>query len=84
MSAIAGYVGEAAPAVLDAMLAAVSYRGDRNDTATAPGVGIGYRMWSGRPGKSGGVYRDGNVLCAVSGSFAPAVPSPAADLPHIL
>ncbi|HUR53646.1 MAG TPA: asparagine synthase-related protein, partial [Gemmataceae bacterium] len=54
------------------------------DTATAAGVGIGYRMWSGRPGKSGGVYRDGNVLCAVSGSFAPAVPSPAAELPHIL
>jgi asparagine synthase (glutamine-hydrolysing) len=84
MSAIAGYVGNADPSVLEAMLAAVSYRGDKNDTATAPGVGIGYRMWSGRPGKSGGVHREGGVLCAVSGSFAPAVPSPAAELPHIL
>jgi asparagine synthase (glutamine-hydrolysing) len=84
MSAIAGYVGNADPSVLERMLAAVSYRGDVNDTATLPGVGIGYRMWSGRPGKSGGVHRDGNVLCAVSGSFAPPVSSPAAELPHVV
>src|SRR5262245_22748116 len=84
MSAIAGYVGDTDPAVLEKMLAAVSYRGDKNDTATVPGAGFGYRMWSGRPGKSGTVHRDGTTLCAVSGSFAPPVSSPAAELPHIL
>ena len=58
MSAIAGYVGDADPAVLQKMLDAVSYRGDKSDTAHVPGAGIGYRMWSGRPGKSQGVHRD--------------------------
>lgn len=84
MSAIAGYVGAADPWVLDRMLAAVAYRGDRSDTATVPGAGIGYRMWSGRPGKSAGVHRDGSTLAAVSGSFAPPVPSPAAELCALL
>ena len=84
MSAIAGYVGAADPGVLDRMLAAVSYRGDKSDTATAPGAGVGYRMWSGRPGKSSGVHRDGATLAAVSGSFAPPVASPAAELPALL
>ena len=76
MSAIAGYVGDADPGVLDVMLAAVDYRGDKSDTASVHGVGIGYRMWSGRPGKSQGVHRDGDVLAAVSGSLAPPVTSP--------
>src|SRR5262245_25050455 len=80
MSAIAGYVGDADPAVLDRMLAAVSYRGDRSDTASVAGAGIGYRMWSGRPGKSMAVHRDGATLAAVSGSFAPRVVSPAAEI----
>jgi len=84
MSAIAGYVGNADPAVLDKMLDAVAYRGDRSDTAHANGAGIGYRMWSGRPGKSSGVHRDGNSLSAVSGSCVPRVDSPAAELPAIL
>ena len=69
MSAIAGYVGNADPGVLEKMLDAVSYRGDKNDTAKAPGVGIGYRMWSGRPGKSGGVA----VLSASSPSSGVSV-----------
>jgi asparagine synthase (glutamine-hydrolysing) len=84
MSAIAGYVGDADPAVLDCMLAAVDYRGDNSDTATPPGAGIGYRMWSGRAGKSQGVSRNGNVVAVVSGSFAPPVKSPGEDLQAVL
>jgi asparagine synthase (glutamine-hydrolysing) len=84
MSAIAGYVGDADPAVLDRMLATVDYRGDKTDMVAVPGAGIGYRMWSGRPGKSQGVHRSGNVLAVVSGSFAPPTPSPAAVLPAVL
>ncbi|MBA4189221.1 MAG: hypothetical protein C0467_14590 [Planctomycetaceae bacterium] len=84
MSAIAGYVGNADPGVLERMLAAVSYRGDRSDIAQVPGAGIGYRMWSDRPGKSSGVHHAGNTLAAVSGSFAPRVDSPASVLPAIL
>jgi asparagine synthase (glutamine-hydrolysing) len=83
LSAIAGYVGNAASDVLDRMLAAVSYRGDKSDTASVPGAGIGYRMWSGRPGKSSAVHCDGRSLAAVSGSFAPPVASPAAELPGL-
>lgn len=64
MSAIAGYLGAADPSVLDRMLTAVAYRGDRSDTASVPGAEIGYRMWSGRPGKSAGAHRDGNTLAA--------------------
>src|SRR5438270_872799 len=84
MSAIAGYVGNADPSVLDRMLEAVAYRGDKSDTAHVPGAGIGYRMWSGRPGKSSGVHREGDSLTAMSGSFAPPVPSPAAMLSALL
>ncbi len=84
MSAICGYVGTASPAILDQMLDAVSYRGDRSDTANAPGIGIGYRFWAGRPGKTQGVHRDGSSLTAISGSFAPPVSSPAAELASVL
>ena len=42
MSGICGWVGEADPAVLDAMLDAIDYRGDRIDKAVAPGVALGY------------------------------------------
>ncbi|MCI0458049.1 MAG: hypothetical protein L0Z62_13880 [Gemmataceae bacterium] len=80
MSGICGYVGQGDPAVLEAMLAAIDYRGDRTDTAHAPGVGLGYRWWGGRPGKSPGIHRDGPHLVACSGTFAPPVPSPAAAL----
>jgi asparagine synthase (glutamine-hydrolysing) len=80
MSGICGYVGVADLAVLDAMLAAIDYRGDRTDTATAPGVGLGYRWWGGRPGKSPAIHRDGPHLVACAGTLAPPVPSPAAAL----
>jgi len=80
MSGICGWVGEAEPAVLEAMLAAIDYRGDRTDTAFAPGVALGYRWWGGRPGKSPGIHRAGPHLVACAGTFAPPVPSPAAAL----
>ncbi len=80
MSAICGHVGDADPTVLAAMLAAVPYRGDRTDTATAPGFGIGYRWSDGRPGHSPGIHRDGPHLVACAGGLSPPAPSPAAAL----
>ena len=80
MSGVCGFVGEADPGVLEAMLAAIEYRGDRSDTALAPGAGLGYRWWGGRPGKSPAIHRDGPHLVACAGTFAPPVPSPAAAL----
>jgi asparagine synthase (glutamine-hydrolysing) len=80
MSGICGYVGEGDPAVVHAMLAAIEYRGDRTDVATAPGAALGYRWWDGRPGKSPGIHREGAHLVACAGTLAPPVPSPAAVL----
>jgi asparagine synthase (glutamine-hydrolysing) len=80
MSGICGYVGQGDPTVLQAMLTAIDYRGDQTDVAVAPGVGLGYRWWGGRPGKSPGIHRDGAHLIACAGTFAPPVPSPAAAL----
>lgn len=84
MSALAGYIGHADPAVLERMLAVVSYRGDQSDTAITLGAGLGYRLWSGRPGKAAGIHREGSILSAVSGSFAPKTEAPAAELPALL
>jgi asparagine synthase (glutamine-hydrolysing) len=80
VSGICGFVGSAEPAVVDAMLAAIDYRGDRTEVALAPGVGLGYRWWGGRPGKSSGIHRAGAHLVACAGTFAPPVASPAAAL----
>jgi len=80
VSGICGYVGEADPSVLDAMLAAIDYRGDRTETVSVPGAGLGYRWWGGRPGKSPGIHRDGPQLVACAGTLAPPVASPAAAL----
>jgi hypothetical protein len=44
MSAICGYVGPADPAVLDAMLAPVAYRGEHSDVASMPSMGVGFRF----------------------------------------
>ena len=46
MSGICGYVGPGRPGVLEAMLEAIDYRGDRTDVAVAPGAGLGYRWWA--------------------------------------
>ena len=80
MSGICGWVGEADPATLDAMLNAIDYRGDSVDKAFTTGVALGYRWWSGRPGKSPGIHRQGQHLVACAGSFAPSVAAPAAEL----
>jgi asparagine synthase (glutamine-hydrolysing) len=80
MSGICGYVGGGNPAVIDAMLAAIEYRGDRTDTAVLPGVAFGYRWWGGRPGKSPGIHRQGAHLVVCAGTLAPPVSSPAAVL----
>jgi asparagine synthase (glutamine-hydrolysing) len=81
MSGICGYVGEAAPDALERMLGAISYRGDRTDTASLPGVGLGYRWWSGRPNKSPGIHRGpAGTLVACAGTLAAAVSSPAAAM----
>src|SRR4051812_1983494 len=80
MSGICGYVGAGDPAVLDAMLSVIDYRGDRTDIAHAAGIGLGYRWWSGRPGKSPSIHRDGEHLPACAGTLAPPAPAPAAEL----
>jgi asparagine synthase (glutamine-hydrolysing) len=80
MSGICGWVGDADPSILDAMLAAIAYRGDRTDTAIAPGVALGYRWWADRPGKAPAIHRQGPHLVACAGTLAPPVASPAAAL----
>lgn len=81
MSGICGYVGQVDPAVLSGMLEAIAYRGDRVETAVRDGIGLGYRWWGGRPGKSPGIHPgpQGSLL-ACCGTLAPPVPSPAQAL----
>jgi len=84
MSGICGFVGEGDARLIDAMLAAIPYRGDSTDVAAHASCALGYRWWSGRPGKSPGVHRDGENLSACAGTFAPSVENPAADLARTL
>jgi asparagine synthase (glutamine-hydrolysing) len=80
MSGICGWVGEADPGILDAMLGAIDYRGDQIDTLHLPGFSVGYRWWGGRPGKSPAIHRQGPHAVACAGTLAPPAPSPAAAL----
>lgn len=80
MSGICGFVGDGDPAALGAMLAAIDYRGDQSEDLQVPGAALGYRWWSGRPGKSPGLHRDGPHVVACAGTLAPPVESPAAVL----
>lgn len=80
MSGLCGYVGSADPGILTAMLGAIDYRGDRTDVAYRPGIGLGYRWWTDRPGKSSGIHCTGPHLVACAGTLAPPVASPAAAL----
>ena len=80
MSGICGYVGPGDPNVLDLMLAAIRYRGDKTHTAYSDNVGLGYRWWGGRPGKAPGVHTDGLHLVACAGTLAPPAANPAAAL----
>src|SRR5688572_30266453 len=84
MSGICGWVGQADPSVLDLMLGAIDYRGDRSDIAHAPGIALGYRWWAGRPGKSPGIHSAQQHLVACAGTLAPPVASPAATLLELL
>lgn len=61
------------------MLEPISYRGDRSDTVTAPGVGLAYRFWNGRPSKSPAIFKGlAGELVAAAGTLAPPVDFPAA------
>ena len=80
MSGICGYVGAGSPALLDNMLRAIEYRGDRSDVLELGEVGLGYRWWQGRPGKATGIECDKSSAVACAGTFAPAVTSPAIEV----
>ncbi len=80
MSGICGWVGDADPEILDPMLDAIAYRGDQVETLHLPGVALGYRWWGGRPGKSGGIYREGSHAVACAGTLAPPIAAPAAAI----
>jgi asparagine synthase (glutamine-hydrolysing) len=69
MSALCGYVGEAAPAVLTAMLEAASARGGTRDTHAEPGFGCGVRAAS--------LTRHAHGLTAIAGDMYGEAASPA-------
>lgn len=79
MSGICGRVGEAAPEVLEAMLARIDYRGDAQDAWQDERAALGYRWWQGRAGKAGGVYVEGSSRSVCCGTLAPPVDNPAAN-----
>jgi asparagine synthase (glutamine-hydrolysing) len=78
VSGICGWVGEADPATLDAMLDAIPYRGDRVARAFPPGAALGYRFWAGRLGHASGIESRGAVTIACAGDLAA---NPATDDP---
>jgi len=81
MSGICGFIGAGDSGWLEPMLAAISYRGDANATASGDRFGLGYRFWRGRPGKAQAIFEatDGTLTVA-AGTLAPMVPNPAAAL----
>lgn len=72
MSGICGWVGDADPATLDAMLDAIPHRGDRVERAFPPGAALGYRSWAGRIGHAPGIGRQGAVTIACAGDLTVA------------
>src|SRR5689334_2094810 len=80
MSGIAGWLGDAPPDTLSAMLEAIAYRGEAVDTFHASGIALGYRWWRGRPGKASGIYRNERYAAACAGTLAPSVLDPARHL----
>ena len=81
MSGICGYIGEGNPAWLEAMLGAISYRGDTNLTTSERGFGLGYRFWRGRPGKAQAIFTASDGARTVAaGTLAPVVADPAVAL----
>lgn len=81
MSGICGWAGRQDPSILDAMLEAIDYRGDRVDRFVSDDIALGYRFWGGRPGKAQQIHRQGSIVVACAGTFAPPAPDPAAELP---
>src|SRR5688500_3196934 len=81
MSGICGFIGDGDAAWLEPMLAAISYRGDTNATASGDQFALGYRFWRSRPGKAQAIYATADgVRTAVAGTLAPMVADPAAAL----
>lgn len=81
MSGIAGWIGPGAePDLLGKLLGPIDYRGNTSLEAQGARFGLGYRFWSGRPGKSSAIEREGQRLVACAGTFAPPVSSPAREL----
>lgn len=84
MSAICGWVGDVKSPrdTLDAMLAAVDYRGDRSDVWLGDGVALGYRFFGERAHRSPAIYHGPQGRCACAGTLAlaKATESPAALL----
>lgn len=74
MSAICGWVGNvaSAPETLEAMLAAVSYRGNATDRFIGDGIALGYRFFAARPHRSSAIEQGPHGLCACAGTLAPA------------
>lgn len=80
MSGICGWVGEADPATLDAMLDAIGHRGDRLERAFPPGAALGYRSWAGRVGHASAIGRRGAITIACAGDLTPVAGDPAQRL----
>lgn len=80
MSGLCGWVGRAAPDLIEKMLAPISYRGDRQDIWQDEQAGLGYRWWGDRPGKAAGILHDGRHHLVCCGTLAPPSPSPALSL----
>lgn len=79
MSGICGRVGEAAPEVIEAMLARIDYRGDRQDVWQDGRAALAYRWWQGRAGRAEGVWAQGLARTVCCGTLAPPVDNLAAD-----
>jgi asparagine synthase (glutamine-hydrolysing) len=76
VSGICGWVGQADPSVLDAMLAAIPHRGDHLDRLLLPGAALGYRSFAGRVGHAPAIARLGSISVACAGDLAPIVADP--------
>jgi asparagine synthase (glutamine-hydrolysing) len=83
VSGICGWVGEADPATLDAMLDAIGHRGDRSERAFLPGAALGYRSWTGRLGHASAIGRRGAVTIACAGDLV-ARDGPAQDPTQVI
>jgi asparagine synthase (glutamine-hydrolysing) len=84
MSGICGWVGSGAPDAVLRMLAVIDYRGDSQDILAQPGMALGYRFFSGRPGKAAAILETDTALVACAGTFAPATEPPPQRIAELL